>query len=447
MLKNRPVWYALGNLGTNMFLQCFATFVLFFYVDHLHASLGLISLIMGIQAIWSAVLNPALGHLSDRTRSRFGRRIPYVAMGCLPLGLSFWMIWRPLVSRVDLPWYFAVVVTIFDAAYVAVTLNWTSLFPSMYRTLEDRAAVQAWRQGIGVVALMIGVALPPVLYQRFGWSLMGLGLAIVGTLGFVLSLVGSEEPAYSSQATAATPERRLSQSMVTAVRETVTNGSFLSFLVINFCIQFIFDLVPASLPFYGKYVMHIHGFALTGLLGAIFVVALLMMVPWAYGIRRMGSRRGMLFAILLLTLGLLPFWWLTGLAWGLIAAIILGTGLAGFLSIADILLAEVIDADARRQRLRREGSFFGINGFVVRFGVTAEAGVLYLILHTTGYHPNAAGHATALVQWGLRAAIGGVPLIALAIALIALRFFKAEGSPRRVNQSSQASSVSPDPGF
>ena len=90
---------------------------------------------------------------------------------------------------------------------------------------------------------------------------------------------------------------------------------------------------------------------------------------------RVGSHRGMFIAIALLALGLLPFWWLTTLPWALIAGIVLGAGLAGFLSLSDVLLAEVIDADARKLGPRREGSFFGINGFAVRFGITLEAGV------------------------------------------------------------------------
>jgi len=413
-----------------MFLQSFATFVLFFYVDHLGASLALISLIMGLQGIWNAVLNPLLGQASDRTRTRFGRRIPYVALGSLPLGFSFWFIWRPWVDRSALPWYFAVTVTAFDFFYVLVTLNWTSLFPAMYRTLGERSRVQAWRQGIGVVALMIGVAFPPILYARFGWSAMGLGFAILGTFGYLLSLAGSTEPSLVAISSTGAPSRPAPLSVLTAVRQTVTNGSFLSFLTINFFIQFIFDLVPAALPFFAKYVMHIHGLDLTILLASIFIVALLFMGPWGRLVRRVGSHRGMFIAIALLAVGLLPFWWLTSMAWALIAGVLLGAGLAGFLSLSDVLLAEVIDADARALGSRREGSFFGINGFAVRFGVTLEAAVVYLVLHWTGYHANAADHATVVVQWGLRILIGGVPLVALAIAMLALRYFSAEESPR-----------------
>lgn len=421
--RERASIYALGNLGTNIYLQAFATFALFFYVDHLGASIGLISLFLGLQVIWNALLNPVLGQLSDRTRSPLGRRVPYILALSLPLGAVFWLIWRPLFGHALLPLYFALSVGLFDLLYVAVTLNWTSLFPEMFRTIEARAQAQWWRQGVGVVALMIGVALPPLIYGHFGWSAMGLAFGIVGTVGFLLSTLGAKE----SSATAAEPSDL--RGIGAAIRFTVTNPSFLAFLALNFLIQFTFDVLEAVLPFFAKYVMHVPNRDLTILLGGIFVVALGLVYPWSRVVRRLGSRRAMALSIVLLAAGALPFAWLTGLGWGLAAAVLLGAGLAGFLLLSDVLIAEVVDDDARRAGRRREGSFFGVNGFVVRFGVTLEAGVVYLALHASGYHANAAGHASASVVDAMRLVMVVVPWLALILAYAALRRVRVAESP------------------
>jgi GPH family glycoside/pentoside/hexuronide:cation symporter len=381
---------------------------------------------MGLQGIWNAILNPLAGQLSDRTHTRWGRRVPYIAVASAPLGLVYWLVWRPVVDRSALPWYFAITVTLFDLFYVVTVLNWTSLFPDMYRTIEDRSKTQAWRESIGVVALMIGVSSPPILYARFGWSAMGLGFAIIGTAGFLVSILGAR----TAVATQDSTPRAAPLSVLTAFRQTATNGSFLSYLAMNFFIQFTFSLIPAALPFFAKYVMHMHGVDLSLLLASIFVVALAAMWPWSRYLARVGSHRAMQTTLVLLTLGVLPFWWLTHLAWALVAGVVLGLGLAGFLCLADVLIAEVIDADAKKNGQRREGSFYGINGFAIRFGVSLEALVVYTVFHFTGYHANAAGYAPPLVQWGLRFMIGGVPLLAYGIAAIGLRYFRAEESPR-----------------
>ena len=421
--RERAPIYALGNLGTNIYLQAFATFALFFYVDHLGASIGLISLFLALQAVWNALLNPILGQVSDRTRTRVGRRLPYVLALSAPLGAAFWLIWRPAFGHALLPLYFALSVGVFDILYVAVTLNWTSLFPEMFRTLEARATAQWWRQGVGVVALMVGVALPPLLYGRFGWSAMGLSFAIVGTAGYLLSVLGSKESPGPA------PEPSDMRGVAAAVRFTVTNPAFLAFLALNFLIQFTFDVLEAVLPFFAKYVMHVPNRDLTILLAGIFVVALGLVYPWSLAVRRVGSRTGMAAAIVLLAVGALPFAWLTGLPWGLAGAVLLGAGLAGFLSLADVLIAEVIDDDARRVGRRREGSFFGVNGFVVRFGVSLEALVVYAALHGSGYHANAAGQASAGVVDAMRLLMVVVPWLALALAFAALRLVRVPESP------------------
>lgn len=424
MRRFHPTLYALGNLGTNIYLQSFATFVLFFYVDHLGASVGLISLVMGIQGVWHAVVNPLVGQISDRTRSRFGRRVPYLAGATLPLGVAYALIWRPWVSRAHLPLYFLVVVTAFDLFYIVAVLNWTSLFPEMARTLPDRARVQSTRQAVGIVALMIGVSAPPLIYGRFGWGAMGIVFAIIGTVGFVAVLAGvREEPAPVSG-----PRPPLA--VLAALKATAANRGFWSYIVLNFFVQYLFSLLPATLPFFAKYVLHVRGLDLTLLLASIFVVALLAVYPWSLLIRRSGSHRAMALTLLLLAGGVLPFFWATTMAWALAAGVVLGVGLAGFLSLADVLIAEVIDADAARVGQRREGSFYGVNGFFIRFGVTLEAATIYLVFHLTGYRPNAAGYATPLVIVGLRILMAGVPLLALAIAGIALRLFDVPESPR-----------------
>ncbi|WP_084661640.1 MFS transporter [Sulfobacillus thermosulfidooxidans] len=169
----RPTWYALGNLGSNIFSQTFATFILFFYIDHLHAPLTGITLAMTIQSVWHAVLNPLIGQISDRTKSRYGRRIPYIAGMSIPLGLIFFLLWHPLVSQKELSLYFLIMVLLFDLTYLTVVLNWTSLFPEMFQTIGERTRAQSPRQIVGVIALLIGVASPPLLYGHWGWTVMG----------------------------------------------------------------------------------------------------------------------------------------------------------------------------------------------------------------------------------------------------------------------------------
>lgn len=442
--RSNPVLYAFGNLGTNTFLQAFSSFILFFYVDHLGAPLGPIALFLALQALWHAVLNPLTGAVSDHTRTRLGRRIPYILFGALPLGAVFFWMWDPQGPRSRLPLDFAISVGLFDLLYLLVVINWTSLFPEMFRTIGERTTAQTTRQAVGVIGLMVGVALPPLLYTHWGYPAMGLLLAAIGTAGFLVSVLGARESkAHQTPSSPLGPGPRPTAlgGILAESRATLTDRPFLAYLAANFLVQFALTLVPAALPFFAKYVLHIQGLRLTMLLGAIFVVALLALPAWARLIRRFGTHRSAAYAICLLTIGVSPYLWLSSLPWAFASAVVIGVGLSGFLSLADVLIAEVIDDDARRTGTRREGSFFGVNGFVVRIGVTLEASLFYALLGLAHYAPNAQGVATPAVVLALRLLMAGVPILAFVLALVALRGLRVAESPTSLPQPAEPPSA------
>ncbi|PSR26875.1 MAG: MFS transporter [Sulfobacillus thermosulfidooxidans] len=418
----RPTWYALGNLGSNIFSQTFATFILFFYIDHLHAPLAGITLAMTIQSVWHAVLNPVIGQISDRTKSRYGRRIPYIAGMSIPLGLIFFLLWHPLVSQKELSLYFLIMVLLFDLTYLTVVLNWTSLFPEMFQTIGERTRAQSPRQIVGVIALLIGVASPPLLYGHWGWTVMGAILSGIGTLGFLLSLHGSHERVHA-------PSSSARFSLIQSWNVLKEFKGFRRFLLMNFLIQLTLGLVPAVLPFYAKYVLHLSHGILSILLASIFVIALFCIVPWTHIIERIGSHQGIRWTIGLLAVGLLPFLLLGNLPGIFGGAVVLGAGLGGFLVLADVLMAEVIDWDAHEGNIRREGLFYGINGFILRLGVSIQAVLLYIVLHSTGFKPNPTGVASIAVQDGFRLLMGFIPLVFLFLAYIVIRRYDVPPSP------------------
>jgi GPH family glycoside/pentoside/hexuronide:cation symporter len=422
--RGLSISYGLGSLGTNIFAQAFSAFILFFYIDHLHAALGAITAAMAVQSVWHAVLNPVVGWLSDRTKSRFGRRLPYIALFTLPLGFVFWLLWRPFVPRADLALYFLVVVALFDLFYLVTVINWTSLFPEIFETLDERARVESFRQGFGIAALMVGVAAPPILYGRFGWSTMGLILAIIGTAGFIGLVFGLHPAARRT----VVPERRLA--LKPAIQRTLTQPGFLRYLGTNFLVQFVLVLIPAGLPFFAKYVLHVTHGRLTIMLAVTFVLAILLVRPWAGFIVRVGSRRAFRLSMVFLTLGALPFFVVRNFAEGVAALAVIGVGLSGFLMLVDIIMAEIIDDDARRVGERREGVYYGLNGLVLRFGTTLESLVLYVILTVTHYHANAAGIASPAVVMGFRILMAGVPLAALLGAMALFHGYRVPESRR-----------------
>lgn len=415
--------YSFGALGSSLSSQAVQTYIVFFYADVLKVPIELIGYSMMAYGIWNAINDPLFGYFSDRTRTRWGRRIPYVAGGLIPLTLAFILLWTPPSGVVNaghfsLFIYFTVMMFLFDGIFTLVILNWTALFPEMFPSLKDRAAVSMWRQIFGNVGLVVGIALAPVVYGRLGWGAMGIIYGVVTGVSVGISLLGSRETG------ARAGEEPLN--VFPALKHTIANKSFMTYVVSSMLVQFVFVLIMAIVPFYSKYALKIAEDQSSLLLGAVFLVVFIMLAPWMRYTVKVGPKQAMLSAIVLFALALIPFGLARGLAMGIVCGALLGIGLAGLMLLFDVLIADVIDEDEVLTGRRREGMYFGANALFIRLGVSAQALVMSQVLKASGYDPNLAAQP-ASVETGVRFLTAGVPVIALILAFLVLRMYPLHG--------------------
>lgn len=417
------VSYSMGNLSANLAGQAVGTFAIFYYTDVLRTPVELISLAMVLYGIWNAINDPWFGHISDRTRTRYGRRLPYIRFLSIPLAIAFALLWMPPFpagSAKPLFWYYLITLFVFDSLFTFVILNWTALFPEMYATLEERTRVSAWRQVIGIIGLILGVALPPMVYGSLGWPAMGIIFGVIIGAALLVSLRGSHEnPEFAAE-----PALPLGE----ALKATFTNWSFLSYVLTSMVVQFTFIMLTATLPFYAKYVLGVsEGFKTSVLLGVIFIIAMPAILLWSRLTARYGARRTLMLSLVVYGLFLIPLLFVRNFLQGVFATALLGVGIAGILLLLDVLIADVIDEDELKTGVRREGMYFGVQGFMVRLGISVQAVVMGIVLKSTGYNAALAAQPTSAI-WGLRLLVGIIPIAGLLIALALLRSYPLDGA-------------------
>lgn len=416
MRTGKSLLYSAGNIAASLSASVFSTYIIFYYVDTLKMPAELIGLGMGIYGIWNAINDPLLGQMSDRTRTRWGRRKPYILLGSIPFVLAFMFVWMPPYDWLNtIPAkfaYFIAIIFLFDALYTLVIINWTSLYPEMYRTQKERTKVSAFRQAFGIVGNIIGVALPPMLYGSIGWGNMGILFGVITLVSLGLSLLGSrEDPTYSQGD---------GLSIGKALAATFKNKSFLTYVIGAMFLQFTFVMLQAGIPFYAKYVLQItDGFMVSLLLGTIFISAMIFVGLWSIVANKKGSKYTMIISAILYGLALIPFWFVRDFTWGVITAAVLGIGLAGLMILLDVMLSDIVDEDEIKTGARREGMYFGVNGFMVRLGISVQSVLMGYILATSGYDANLAVGAQpegALV--GIKSLITIVPIVSLVFAIL-----------------------------
>ncbi|MCU0641061.1 MAG: MFS transporter [Candidatus Margulisbacteria bacterium] len=402
--------YSAGAIATALSYQAFSTYILFFYVDTLKLPIYLAGVAMLVYGIWNAFNDPLLGFLSDRTRTRWGRRIPYLLGGAVPFGLAFCLLWVPPFEGIEqtgsLLAYFIVMICLFDGLYTMTVLNWAALFPEMYRSLGERAQVNALRQSFGLVGLLLGIALPPLLYSTYGWPSLGL------VFGWIISLVVIVAAWGSRERQEYVKDRPLG--FWTALKTTARNRSFGTFVTANLFSQYTFTLILATIPFFAKYVLRADPAGVTGILAAAFLVAIPMLFVWKAVAVRIGAKKTMITAMVCLAGALAPLLMISDYGLVVLTAGAIGAALAGFLLSADLLIADVIDEDEVKTGVRREGMYFGLNAFITRFAIGLEAFSMSTVFIASGYNPY------VFTQYGefnngLRWLIAGLPIIALGL--------------------------------
>ena len=204
--------------------------------------IGLASLARTVFLIWDAVNNPLMGYWSDRTRTRMGRRRPWV-FGAIPLFmLAFVLVFSPPegLSENGLFMWFLVALILYEAVATVLWVNYGALFPELFRGDRIRAKASAIQQGYQVVALLIGTALTPIIYDAMGFSNMAILYALLfGVFMFLCMMSVREEKAYS----ASEPLK-----LVHAFRETLRNKKFWVFNLSNSFAQTVNGLISSTIP-------------------------------------------------------------------------------------------------------------------------------------------------------------------------------------------------------
>lgn len=409
--RAQSIAFGASGFPTQLMAQTFSAFVVYFYVTHLGVPPAWVAGAMIAHGILNAVLNPVVGALSDRIRTPWGRRIPWIGLGIVPLVVAFALVWMPpaLPPAGAIVW-FLVVVALYDIAFVVVVLNISALFPEIFRTTAERARGNVPRQIFAILGMVLGTAGAPALYGSIGWPGMALALSAVCLVLLVWSFVGGmierTVPEAASEA----------MTWVGQMRFTFANRAFVPYVLGSLFVQTSVAVILAAIPFYVRYSLHGAEGESSILLGAIFVTAIPSIVLWSAVVRRTSPRTAVLWSVGVFGVAVLGYLLPVSVLAAALVGVAVGVGVGGLLQLLEVMLGQIIDEDALRTGHRREGAYFGVNGFVVRGSVVLQAVVAAVVLTASGFDASLDEAQPDTVDGGIRIMLAVVPLGFTALA-------------------------------
>jgi glycoside/pentoside/hexuronide:cation symporter, GPH family len=410
--------YGLGDWGTSAATTVRNIFWFFFLTSVVGLDAALAGSVFLVGRIWDAINDPLIGMFSDRVRTRWGRRRPFLLFGALPFGLSFVLLFLvpPWEQPVNIALYYIFAFILFDSLYTIINVPYSALMPELTQDYDERSSLAGWRIAVSILAALVTGGLFKYLAEEvfgawLGGGVTGLraGYALSASLwGLTIAL-----PYFIVFREFREEERAPVRSGLhpwRTFRQVFANRAFrLAALIYLLTFTTVDIVLVVFIRFLIDYVRVEPGFD-NVLLATVLGLALVTMPLTVTVMRRLGKRHAYMvsmgfLAVVLAIMSQVPP---GGQTQVLIAGIFAGLGYGAANTLPWAIVADVIEADELESGERREGVYYG---YLVFFRKLAAA----IAIFTVGQVLDAAGFVSSVY--------GSAFIAQPPAALLAMRFF------------------------
>jgi glycoside/pentoside/hexuronide:cation symporter, GPH family len=371
--------YAIGMFGTSIPINMLKTYAAIYYVGTLGLTTVQFSLMLFIYAFIDAIDNPVYGFLSDRTRSRWGRRRPWLVIGTPLLILCFIAFYSPpaFLAENSLFVYCMLFYTLTGTLDSVINANYAALFPELFKSDATRATTNAMRQAFQLVAMIISIAMTPVVTHAIGYQLTAI---LYGILGGVVILYMS----FTSTEVQITAEEQ-KPGLWDSLKDLLTNRKFWIAGLANAFYSAAMSLVLVSMPFFVKYTLKIPDSQSTILFASVLLIAIGGVSLWAWLVRKYTLMPIWRISLVALAVAFLPLYFANSLGTSIVGSVLVGLGFAGVITTMDLIGAKIMDEDTQKHNLRREGIISNALGFMNRLNGLFTSLAFYLVFRLFGF--------------------------------------------------------------
>jgi len=368
--------YNMASYAFNLYDTVLYAWLPYFYVPPedsartAFVSLSLFGIILAAGRVLDAVSDPLVGYWSDRTRSRWGRRKPYVVISGPLLFLSFLFVWRPPVNGIS--WvnalYLGALLFVYYWSYTGFLVPWLAAVPEMSRDNAVRVRIIAVGIAIGIFGSAVGGGLSGILIDRRG----AFGMALI--LGFSAFLAGSLTPLGLKENYSPPEQSKAPRGFFRTVIEVFRDGQVLSFSGMILLVQLTYQLMLMNVPYMTTLILEESEGMASVLMGEVILLIALSTPLWYVLLKKYPKRRVMRWIIVLMSLGFFMSFFVgkLGFSTPFVQAMIIMPAAAipmgGMFTASIGLIADLSDYGELRDGERSEAVYYGIYGIVRKVG-------------------------------------------------------------------------------
>jgi GPH family glycoside/pentoside/hexuronide:cation symporter len=413
--------YSTGDLSVSIPLAILMFFQLYFLTDVAHLRPDLAGWAVGVARLWDAVNDPFIGLISDRVRTRWGRRRVFLLFCAVPLGLTFMLMWVvPPLGPLGLTVYYAVTFILFDTVFTLIHVAYNALTPELAPDYDERSTLNGYRMVFSIAGTLGAIIFATVL----GWYLSDLEARFL-VIGLTLGGVAMIPPLVVFRvARERQPGPEASPlAWRQAIGATLGNRPFRLVMGVYLLSWTTASILAADLVYFATYHLRVpeqaNYFVLVAEGSAILFIPF-----WVWVARRLDKRRAFILGSLSWVVILLSLAFLGSdqVGWAYVLAALSGSGIATAYVIPWAMVPDVVEYDQLRTGRRREGSYYAFASFFQKLATGLAIWAMGQVLHLTGYiTPTASlpvpvqpGPVVGAIRWWM----GPVPAVLLFLSIL-----------------------------
>ena len=437
-VSRKEKWlYGSGDIGFSLTNTIMSVYFALFLTEVVGVSAGVAAFAIFIGATWDYINDPLVGYLSDRTRSRWGRRRPYLLFGALPFGLAFMLLWwqPPLTTVPALALYYAVAFSLFDTAASFVYMPFYALTPEITSDYDERTSLTSTRMFFSILGSLIAFTVPLAIVGAFNPEnasrvlMMGVIFGLASAIPLWLAFWGTRErEEFMHQ-----PRSGFRESL----RNSWRNRPFMFGLMLFMFNGVTMSIIQVVLLYYIKHVIQRESQS-DLILGLIFVVAMLALPLWTWTSRHLNKRWAYILGIAFLAVVLLVLASLgpsTAMPLILALCVMAGIGVSAMHVMPWAILPDAIEYGELKTGKRNEGIFYSLITLAQKVATSLAVPAALLILQATGYQPNSTTQPESALT-GIRIVAGLIPALTLGAGIVfTLLYPLGREDYRQINQT------------
>jgi len=378
----KKAMYGAGDIVGTLIFTVIPLFLSYYFTDILGMTPILAGLVILLGNAWDAVSDPMAGRLSDRTKSRFGRRRPYFLYLTVPLGVAFVLLFS-VPSNLSMFWTFIYCTFAFMLVILTTTfyqVPYLTYGMEIEKGYDGRTSLTAWRMLFSVLFGLVGAVVPKMIWESAVLPSVGFrNMALVFALPIMIAplfpfFAGNEPPApvYVKQ--------RYRDNM----RDALKSDAFIRAVLIYVLSWGAINIVITLMIYYFKHVLNMSA-QFEIIIGVLFGVTILALPIWVKISEKLDKRKAYMIGVTIFSFFLLPLLLpsdtVKTLVWWIIPP--LGIGLSAIHVMPNTLLPEAIETVTKGNS--SEGVYYGILTFFFKTVNAVFQFVILGILGWTGY--------------------------------------------------------------